>query len=183
MGFGHDPVEDHGNGGRDDDPQGTAGNDGAQGEALVVALLKQAGVCDGPHGDQGHGAGAGNGGEHRAGQDGGDGHAAGKGAREFLHDADQALGDGALGHDAAAQQEQRDGQQDLLVDGGPHVLDDIGQDPLAPDVVDVGDGHQQDADDIDPQRQQGDDQDKQEDPGRHSGFSSGLRSGKRPKIR
>ena len=67
----------------------------------------------------------------------------GSGLRHRGQDADQPLRDGAARHDVAAQDEQRDRQDHLLVEADPHVLDDVLEVAAAPEQVNERGGREQ----------------------------------------
>ena len=67
----------------------------------------------------------------------------GIGLRQRGKDADQPLRDGAARHDVAAQDEERDRQDHLLVEPDPHVLDDVLEVAAPPEQVNAGSGGKQ----------------------------------------
>src|SRR5204862_4827428 len=97
----------------------------------------------------------------------GDRQAAGNGRGQGGEDVDDTLGYRAARHHVAAQDEQRDREDDLLVDAAPHVVDDVGEVALSPDEVHVrGNRKQDDEQRLTQQEQRGEQRDQER--GAHS---------------
>ena len=136
--LGDKSIDDHRDRRRDDDAERAARHDGAERELVVVSGLTHGRVHHGTDRQHGDDRRAGDGGEHRTGQNRGDGEPSRQWFRQRGENADQSLRNRAARHDAAAQDEERDRQDHLLVEADPHVLDNVLEIAAAPEHVHAG---------------------------------------------
>ena len=118
-------VQHEGDGGRDDHAQAAGHGDHAGAPLPVIAQSHHEGDGHGAHGGGGGGTGAGDGAVEQAGHDDGTGNAAGEVTHEVGEEVEQSLGDAALGHDDAAQDEQGHRQDGGGVGTGEGVVDQL----------------------------------------------------------
>ena len=141
-------VQDEGDGRRDDDAQAAGHGDQARAPFALIAQSHHEGDAHGAHRRGGGGTGTGDGAVEQAGQDDRAGHAAGKTPDEVGEEVEQLLGDAALRHDDAAQDEQGHGQDGGGVGAGEGVVEHLHDGAAGAHHQDGGDGaqHHGDAD-------------------------------------
>ncbi len=122
----HHPVDDEHDARGDQDPQGAAGQDAAQGHQLVVLAVEHLGQGDHAHGHLGGPHDAGHGRHHRAGGDRRRGDAALEPAQPVVDHHVDVLDDPAPFEDVRHQDEQRDGVQQVV----GHQAEDPGRDDV-----------------------------------------------------
>lgn len=121
------PVDDQGNGRRDEDAEGAPGGDGARGDAHVVAACPHLGDRNRADGSSGRDARSAQGGEDAAGDYVRLGEAARHAGEPRREPAVEARAGPAVHDDGAHEQKEGDGSEDEALDGVPDHGFDPGQ--------------------------------------------------------
>ncbi len=112
---GKEAVEDEGDAGRNQDPQGPAGADAADGDVLVVAPLQHGGQGDEPHAHRGRPADPDHGGEDHADDHRPHGQATPDPAEPAVHHFIKGLGQPRLFEDDAHEDKKGNGDENEIL--------------------------------------------------------------------